>query len=334
MSSKKCDACLLEVTPDQGSLQCPECRRCFHFGDCSGILKESFKKYTIDRKTNWRCTECRRGGGGAATPTEDDGAKGSLLTDKGVCEKIMEQLKPFVENLFKSQIKVITEDIDSYKKSVDFCSSKIDDVLEEFKKMKCEMREQTREVQVLREEKKQLCSEVAELRAAIEQQAQYARNRNLVFDGVPVFHNENLATDFIPQLSRALNIKIDFKSDVQAIHRLPTVRQRAKGDQPILVQFSNRQLRDQVLSVGRKKKLLTTDLFPNEQVNNLYINEHLTPFYKKLWQQTLTKKKEVKFEYAWIKNSKIFVKKTEDSTPIIIKNYTDLQDLDRHSYKN
>lgn len=252
----------------------------------------------------------------------------SSRSEEALCDKIVEQLKPFVKELFKTQFKQFNSDMEEYKKSVDYCSSKMDNVLESFKSLSDGFKEQRKEVIQLTKDKVRLEREVEALKVTVEEQAQYSRNRNLVIDGLPMFHNENLLVDLVPTLSKCLGVKIEGKVDIQAVHRLPVTRHRNDDATPIVIQFTNRQLRDEVLTVGRRKRLVTSDLYPKLETRNLYINEHMTPYYKKLWYETNKMKKDKKIAFAWFRNNKLFVKKEESSKPIIIRQIDDLSQFE------
>lgn len=59
----------------------------------------------------------------------------------------------------------------------------------------------------------------------------------------------------------------------------------------------------------------------------IYIVEDLSPSNKALHAATRIKAKEKNYKYVWLRNGKIFVKKSDGSDYILIKNMNDLNKL-------
>lgn len=99
--------------------------------------------------------------------------------------------------------------------------------------------------------------------------------------------------------------------DVADAHRIPTY----KNDRIpyIVVQFSDRGMRDICISKFREKKTLTANQinkqFPQHQ--RVYINEHLTPENKQLLASLKKKCREINYAYVWCREGKFFIRKSE-----------------------
>lgn len=227
-------------------------------------------------------------------------------------------------NEINQQTRDTKQEIAEFKKSIEAFSDQIDDYMKEFQRIAIEIKDQKEETEKVKEENNQLKREVEAMKMQMEEQAQYGRNRNLLFDGLPEVENENLLRDFIPKLSQALKIQIDPCVDIQAIHRLQANKRNEAKPRVIIVQFTNRLLRDVVLSTGRKLKLQTTNIDPELPPQDLFVSEQLTPYFKKLIYFTKQKKNEKGYHAVWFRTCKVFLRKTSDSNPIIIKKLTDL----------
>lgn len=97
---------------------------------------------------------------------------------------------------------------------------------------------------------------------------------------MPESNNENVL-ELVNKLAIAVDETIVLNTDVQAAHRIPA--KNTNKPRPIVVQFSNRQKRDAVMKKARSKRPKSTDFINGVPMTNVYINEHLTPFYNKLF---------------------------------------------------
>lgn len=287
-----CADCFKKLTRYDDTIDCvvEECKKLYHI-DCCGISMDKFTQMKQSGEVkNWKCNLCRK--------------------------VTMEDLYKLMNNMRKEMFE--------YRKSVDFCNDKMDDAMEMMKKMTQEAVTQKKEVEELKAENKVLKNQIVEIQLKTEEMHQHDLNRNLIFDGLPMMKDENLMEDFIPRISKAVNIAIN-KSDVQAVHRLPSA---GKGrENPIIVEFTNRRVRDQVLTNGRKKRIKTNQLYPALPEQPLYVTEHLTKHNRNLLYLTKQAKKANNFAFVWFSNNKILLKITEKSRPIIIRKEKDLQEI-------
>ncbi|KAI5730733.1 hypothetical protein M8J76_016834 [Diaphorina citri] len=99
---------------------------------------------------------------------------------------------------------------------------------------------------------------------------------------------------------------------------------------PIIVKFTNRNLRNSFLVKAKTSKLkcnqleCTKDLLFSSN-SKIFVNDHLTPANKKLFFETRKCVKEKKAKSAWTRDGKIFLRRDEMSAPIRISDNQDLQ---------
>ncbi|KAG8260204.1 hypothetical protein J6590_102074, partial [Homalodisca vitripennis] len=119
---------------------------------------------------------------------------------------------------------------------------------------------------------------------------------------------------------------IDFTTDVQAVRRVPT--KRKSGVKPIIVQFSNRQKRDAVLKKARDKnlKLKSTHFVPNAPETRIYVNGHLTTYFKEPLFEA-KKLKDIGYAFVWCKYGKVLARKTERGNVIQILSKSDVEKI-------
>lgn len=61
--------------------------------------------------------------------------------------------------------------------------------------------------------------------------------------------------------------------------------------------------------------------------NNIYINENLTKRNKKLFKKARDLKRNGDVKYAWCKNGKIFIRKTDDSKVIVFNDNVNVESI-------
>ena len=105
--------------------------------------------------------------------------------------------------------------------------------------------------------------------------------------------------------------------DIDICHELP----RKDGAKAHVIKFISRKTKEKVVSAkkqGRDYK------FRN---NNIFINDHLTAYGKKLFGTAKKIKKDKHYKFLWTRNGKIFIKKNEDSSTIYIDSDDVLRNL-------
>ena len=92
----------------------------------------------------------------------------------------------------------------------------------------------------------------------------------------------------------------------------------------IVVQFKCREDRD--MWVKKKKKVVTNDnCFGNGNGQKIYVNEHMTPFYKQLLWKTKNFARQNNVKYTWFRDGKIRIRiKEDDKFSKIIRSEKDL----------
>lgn len=96
-----------------------------------------------------------------------------------------------------------------------------------------------------------------------------------------------------------------------------------KVQKNIVVAFAHRTKRAEVISKARRTRLTTQD-FGFTETKLVFVNEHLCPQLKKLLGMTVAKKKAMKWKFTWVKQGKVFTRKTEMASVVQISSEEDL----------
>ncbi|KAG8275487.1 hypothetical protein J6590_084967 [Homalodisca vitripennis] len=268
-----CDEPLPEGNCD--FVTCSICKLELHF-ECADVKESTWNRMGEDRRKNWKCKPCQN--------------KSKALKDQGYSKEVkdlitslhsefMEKMEKTIRLQFESYERKFSDQIKEFKSSVEYFSQKIDDYEQKIIEYSGKVVIFEKTQNDLKAENLSLKSELDACKLRLEDLEQYSRNKNLQIEGIPEQDNERMA-DIVGKISETINEEIDFDRDLQAIHRIPT--KRAKGPNPIIIQFSNRKKRYSVLKKSKTAKLTSTIFSPNVPSVSVYVNEHLTQFNKNL----------------------------------------------------
>lgn len=221
-----------------------------------------------------------------------------------------------LNNLFTEHNKIKT-DLTKVTESVEFISSSHDD-------LKLKVSTIAKDVIELKKTKSELAeckSQLMTLEKVHNLQQQRDRINNIELSGIPMKNNEDV-TEYLMQICLKLGVVISM-DDIIHIHRVPT--RLPNKPKNIIAKMKSQLIKDSIISAIRKNKGITTsDIGLPGDCQRIYINEHLIPYFKKLYKQTREAATQFGYAYVWIRNGKIFVRRNDTTAPIIITDYTDL----------
>lgn len=171
-------------------------------------------------------------------------------------------------------------------------------------------------------------SSMAALETKLDVLEQQARQCNIEICNVPERRNENLL-GVIEAVGNLIKYPIAQK-DIVSVHRVPHASFDDKKPKNIVVKFTSRIMRDNVLSAFRKRKEVKSDQIGVAGTPlTVYMNEHLTLKKKKLFRVCKDIAKKNNFKYIWVKNATILVRETDTAPAIAIRSELDLGKITR-----
>lgn len=158
------------------------------------------------------------------------------------------------------------------------------------------------------------------LQATIETLKQDQLQNNLCISGVPIEIVNKLDTaTIISNIASALGITID-KSQSSSY--------AVANKKFVIVKFFNLKYKQMLISKMRSKKsLMVEEVFKTKSNSQIYLNDHLTQYFNKLYLTARTAKKEGKLVSATSYNGKIRVRKNSNDVPILITSESQLLEI-------
>lgn len=164
------------------------------------------------------------------------------------------------------------------------------------------------------------------LEAAVEGLKQDQLKNNLCISGVPAdLIKDNNTADAVIAIAKTLGIEIarqHFSSYAVA------------NDKLIIVRVYNIKHKQSMMNKIRvKKSLMVEEVFKKTKSNSqIYLNDHLTPYFSNLYLMARNAKKEGKLASATSYGGKIRARKSSDEPPIIITTHKQLQAMIDYEY--
>ena len=224
-----------------------------------------------------------------------------------------------MEKWFASQdekLSKILNDFEEMKKSVHFVSMKNDELqskIESTEKLVTAM-DKTLEAQVVH---------ISNLEARIEAMEQHSRQCNIEISNLPERKGENLIS-LVEKIGDSIKYTIA-PTDIVLVHRVPHFSTKNSHPKNIVVKFSSRIIRDNILAAARLAGgLHTTNLGVTGDSHRVYINEHLTLKNKLLLRDAKIAAKNNNFRFVWVKHGSILARETETSPVVVVRTSTDI----------
>ncbi|KAL0895374.1 hypothetical protein ABMA27_011507 [Loxostege sticticalis] len=344
--------CCSEVILEEGSaVKCSQCKKLYHHSCFKTILAGAQQQI---EQQNWLCPTCKpRTSNADHTPLRNKQVQdmnithrkketqiGVILKDEGTpvtsaevsrivkneIDGLMRHLNQTLATYVNKELKVIKENIDEIRKSMEFMNEK-------YEEMKKEVSAKISLVHDVQRENEQLKATVKDLNTRVNQMEQQARSSNLEIQCLPEHKNENLVST-VMNIGRIISCEL---SENNIHHVTRTAKQTASNNRPksVVVQFSSPRVRDTFLAASIKFNKSKT---PEEKLNSgllgisgkresIYIVEHLSPANKNLHAATRIKAKKLGYQYVWIRNGRIFVRKTDGADYKYIKDHDALDKL-------
>lgn len=245
---------------------------------------------------------------------------------KNEMNDLVTKLHTTISSILCKELRVITDEVKDMKQSIELIHTQVEALHKENSETKAE-------IGVLQERNKDLQSTVNELESRINTLEQNARTTNLEIQCIPENKNENVQS-IILQLGSV--IKCDIQSEnISHCTRVAKINRNSNRPRSIVVQFNSKKIRDQFLAsainFNKNKivnnKLNTSHLALKGPSSPIYIVEHLSPSNKALHAAARAVAKEKGYKYVWVRNGRIYVRKSDDSDFIIISDNNSLTKL-------
>ncbi len=220
-----------------------------------------------------------------------------------------DSIKKELEKLFKEINEIKVEIKNTVKSSKEELKKEINVLQKQIAELTVDKEMKAKEIVELREEN-------TKLNIRIEELENYSRRDNIVIHGLPEEQNEGEE-----ELLNLINGVADSPGvplqpyEIHAFHRLPTKEGKNK---PVIVKLNNRQTKARLVRRSKQIKL-----------QNIFVNEYVSKQTNELFSAARLAKKDGKFQFVWLKEGQVFVRREERSQEVKVKTMKQLEELVR-----
>lgn len=271
-----CDQCENEIKEESDNyIQCDKCKKTYH-SQCSGLSRREFERLVKNKKELFNCQFCK----------EDD-------------NNVRQEL-----NIIKTELRKLNklEKLDELTESINFMSAKFDEVFKD-------VAENKRKINEIENENKKLKTEIKSLKFSVKILNEHRLKNDCVISGLKVTDEKMSAFETIAKISENIGVKID-NNTVEDAYFLKN-KNKNNENKTVVVKFTSKMQKDKFMSSKAKLK-------ENEDTKKIYINNfnsketmHLYNYAKSL--------KSIGYQYVFIKNGRVFAKRSDTSNQQLIR---------------
>jgi hypothetical protein len=225
-------------------------------------------------------------------------------------------------SIISSQLEPIKQELREVQESMNYMSTRFDDIEKEQAAAK-------RTGIELQAENLKLHNTISDLSHRVNQMEQQSRSNNVEIQCVPEDKKENLYS-IVSDTMKAVNCDLT-QSSILHCTRIAKLNLETNRPRSIVVQMASPRARDHLLASVIKfnktnphNKLNCTHLGFTDINTPIFVVEHLSPANKNLHAAARHAAKEKSYKYVWVRNGKIFVRKTDGSDIVYVNNVDSL----------
>lgn len=297
----KCKKCCGEVYVSERSLTCTSCTSVFH-NDCIQMDRTTYEK--VKKLPVWFCSD--------------------------VCKKNYDEKQSVACDMPDQPTnRDLMNAIQSLKTSQNFLSDKYDDISSQLENVLLSFKSLEQRILVLEQEKQTLKKEISYNHYKNEVKDQEVLENNIVLSGIP--NEVDISPDVIVKIGKTLDVNLNISTeDIASVKRLFIQKENVPADKqikkiPVIVKFKNRDIKTQLYKAQKDKKdTFTAECGLQGDNGKLFIRDQLTSFNFQLIRAARKYKYEDKIKYAWVQDSKVLVRKSDDSKITRVKTLDEL----------
>lgn len=196
-------------------------------------------------------------------------------------------------------------------------SDKFDSFGEQLKEILSEIKHMREENRELKNQNIELKNEFTLLENLINILEQKALDNYIEIVGIPEIQNE-VCVDTAKLILAKFNVESSVKQALRVQSR------DSKKSRKLVMEVNTSQCSSKIISSSKKQKPRGITFHDNWGNVPIYVNNFLTLYNRNLLFKTKAFARETGFKYVWFKNSKLFIKKSENNKAVLIENESSL----------
>ncbi|XP_063372262.1 uncharacterized protein LOC134660448 [Cydia amplana] len=238
---------------------------------------------------------------------------------------MINQLKQSMMDVVSDQLKPLKQSVQEIKNSMEFMNSRFEDIETEQVAAKKAMGD-------LQVDNTKMKTEIVELNQRINNFEQQVRASNLELQCVPENKQENLIS-IVCSMASTVGSTLS-ETNILNCTRIAKLHADSTRPRSIVVQLASPRVRNELLAATvTYNKANPYDKLNSEHLGlpgaktPVYLVEHLSPANKTLHAATRKKAKEHGYKYVWVRDGRVYARKTDQSEYIYIRNMDSLNKI-------
>ncbi|KAL4718057.1 hypothetical protein ACJJTC_010695 [Scirpophaga incertulas] len=296
---------------DANFIKCSKCAKFYDFS-CINISKEKFKGFSQSYKDQWLCPSCtcsRPKGDNTSTPirastavtaSDDTHSSENINTTRGSRQV--------------SKTKISRDDPTPNPGLVTLIA---------------ELRQLRLEVTEVKQQNTEIKNQMSLISENLSQNFQeHTKKLQNAEEEIIILK----ATVGELQLKLAARVQLA-EADIEDVVRVgPKTRRQSKSPssprppRPIVLKLLRRRKTEELLKAAKARRNLTTEKLVDGNPTPIFFNERLTHYNRQLFREARKRSKENQFQYCWIKNGGIYVRKSDGMAAMRIRTAAELDE--------
>lgn len=332
-------------------LDCKGCNRRHHY-HCQNITSADFREHGERLKDTWKCSSCQNVT--RRTRNDDTPIRGKNVEEGESVNK--ETLKQPLNKHKSNDYKISFEDFSSLldtklhkmeQSITEKIKKDLNEAIEQLKvdftrttdflaaeqvDLKNKLEATNKLIKTLDNEKLHLSKELVEMSGRLRTLENASRSCNFEIHAVPELKQEDL-THLVKNICVKVGVPIT-EQDIRFVRRVARLIPSTDYPRNILASVNSQFLRDNIVSAFKNyNKEHSSSPFNSSTLGipgnerRIYVVEHYPPEVKKLHAAARKIAKEKSYAYVWVKHGRVYVRKTDNATPIQLKSIDCLNNL-------
>jgi hypothetical protein len=322
----ECSKCDIRVGDDE-RVMCTLCKCAYHY-TCLKIGKRTFATLSSSKDKKYICPPCKNKDDDSSDQSSQEQGHQQQETPQDQRQSKGQEVSLLSLHTMLKGIDMKLNKLDELETSVKYLSDKFDEFNGRIGRNEKDIAQLKREHCKQENDTTKLDKDVQMLTDRVRELEQINLSRNLEISGIKQLPNENLWST-IKRLGELTGSKTDVKAAVEDVKRVYAKTEKSPG--PIIVTFKDTMEREKWIKARYQPNMNNADLFKtsnnDDKKERIYINEHLTVFFKGLLWAAKNKAKECNYKFVWVKNGRIMARKSEETKYIRINNAEDVKKM-------
>jgi hypothetical protein len=247
-------------------------------------------------------------------------------------EVVQAQFSTMISELNKSMMSLVTKQLEPLKQSMHEIQDSMTFMNSRFEDIESEQADAKKAMCDLQADNTRMRTDIVELNQRLNNFEQQVRATNLELQCVPENKQENLIS-IVCGLASAVGSTLN-ESNIQNCTRIAKLHADNPRPRSIVVHLASPRVRNELLAAT----ITFNKANPNDKLNSghlglpgtktpVYLVEHLSPANKTLHAATRKKAKECGYKYVWVRDGRVYARKTDDSEYIYMRNMESLNKM-------